>query len=97
MAYQQKDGDISVFKETEKRNERAPDWKGTALINGQKMEVALWMKGDRGTMLAGSIKPAQERGERQRDDFRSSGSDRMAGGGSSQGVHKFPDEPDVPW
>lgn len=84
MAYEQREGDIAIFQEREKKNPKGPDWRGTALINGQKMEVALWMKGDRGTMLAGSVKPVQERGERQRDDFRSQGSDRMAGGGNRE-------------
>lgn len=53
MAYQQKEGDIAVFK-NDSDNERAPKWKGKALINGQVMEVALWEKSD--TMLAGSVK-----------------------------------------
>ncbi len=59
MAYEQRDTDIAIFKEKEKRNDKAPDWRGTALVNGVKMEVALWAKGDSGTMLAGSIKPAR--------------------------------------
>lgn len=61
MAYEQREGDISVFLETDKRSERAPDWKGKALIDGKVYEVALWPKGDRGTMLAGQIKVAQPR------------------------------------
>jgi hypothetical protein len=92
LAYEQREGDIAIFQEREKKNPKGPDWKGTALINGQKMEVALWMKGDKGTMLAGSIKPAREAGERQRDDFRSGSPAPVAGG-----VHKFPDSDDVPW
>jgi hypothetical protein len=56
------------------------------------MEVALWMKGDKGTMLAGSIKPAREAGERQRDDFRAGSPAPVAGG-----VHKFPDDDLPPW
>lgn len=68
MAYEQKPGDIAVFRETDKRNERGPDWRGTMVIPdgakpGDKMEVAMWEKGDRGTMLAGSVKAP-----RQRDD-----------------------------
>lgn len=68
MAYQKRENDISVFKETDKKNEKAPDWKGDALINGVVYEVAFWAKGDRGTMLAGSIKPKQER-QKPRDDL----------------------------
>jgi hypothetical protein len=54
MAYEQKEGDIAVFRNDKKTNERAPDWRGTAVINGQKMAVAFWEKNSR--MLAGNIK-----------------------------------------
>lgn len=59
MAYQQKNNDIAVFYQTEKRSERAPDWKGTALIDGVVYEVAFWSKSE--TMLSGVIKPKQSR------------------------------------
>ena len=81
MAYEKKDGDIAVFAERDKKNERAPDWKGDALIDGVTYEVALWAKGSNGTMLAGSIKVKQARqGGGGGGDFRDSGMDR---GGSS--------------
>ena len=54
MGYEQREGDIAVFRNDNKTNEKAPDWKGTAVINGQKMAVAFWEKNSR--MLAGSIK-----------------------------------------
>lgn len=84
MAYEQRDGDISVFTNDKKGNDKAPDWKGTALIDGQKYEVAFWTKGNRGTMLAGSIKIA-----RSRDD-------RPTGGGGSTGG-SFADDQDIPF
>jgi hypothetical protein len=60
--YQQRPGDIAVFKERDKKNDKAPDWKGNYTDeNGVKWEVALWAKGQNGTMLAGSIKPARDR------------------------------------
>lgn len=64
MAYEQRPGDISIFAETDKKNEKAPDWKGTMIVPegvqpGDKLEVAVWAKGGRGTMLAGSVKPAR--------------------------------------
>ncbi len=62
MAYEQKEGDIAVFRVKERRSERGPDWTGKALINGQPMEVSLWAKSD--GMLTGSIKPARQ-GDRQ--------------------------------
>ena len=70
MAYEKKDGDISVFMQRDKKNDKAPDWKGEALIDGKTYEVAFWAKGNTGTMLAGSIKPARDKTQ----DFRGSGS-----------------------
>lgn len=54
MAYQQKNGDIAVFAVKEKKNERGPDWTGTALIDGVEKQVFFWQKSP--TMLAGQIK-----------------------------------------
>jgi hypothetical protein len=54
MAYEQKEGDIAVFKVKEKTNERGPDWTGKVLINGQEMQVSFWQKSE--TMLAGQVK-----------------------------------------
>jgi len=57
MAYEQRPGDISVFKEKTKTNPKAPDWRGTYTDqDGIKWEVSFWDKSP--TMLAGSIKPA---------------------------------------
>lgn len=84
MAYEQRPGDISVFAETDKKNEKAPDWKGTMIVPddakpGDKLEVAFWAKGGRGTMLAGSVKPARQR-ESGDDSFRGSGTRSVSGG-----------------
>lgn len=70
MAYEQRPGDIAIFKETDKKNEKGPDWKGTMIVPddakpGDKLEVAFWEKGDRGTMLAGSAKPGRSRDDRE--------------------------------
>jgi hypothetical protein len=59
MAYEKRDGDIAVFKEKEKRNEKAPDWKGTALLDGIEYQVAFWQKSP--TMLAGKIEIARKK------------------------------------
>jgi len=55
MAYEQKEGDIAVFLEKNKKSENGPDWTGRALIGGIEKDVSLWVKSD--TMLAGQIKP----------------------------------------
>lgn len=61
MSYEQKEGDIAIFKVKEKKNEKGPDWTGKALINGEQKEISLWFKSD--TMLAGTIK------EKHKPDF----------------------------
>jgi hypothetical protein len=62
MAYEQKDGDFALFPNDRKTNERAPDWKGTIVINGTKMEIAGWNKpGRSGDFIAGKWQPMRER------------------------------------
>lgn len=41
MAYQQKEGQGSLFK-NDKQNDRQPDFKGTLMIKGVLYEVAAW-------------------------------------------------------
>lgn len=62
MAYEKKDGDISVFK-NEKENSRQPDYRGELLLNGVTYKVALWSRRD-GEILSGSV----EVDERVRQD-----------------------------
>jgi len=54
MAYEQKEGDIAVFKVREKTNPKGPDWTGKAMIGGVEKQVSFWVKND--GMLAGQIK-----------------------------------------
>lgn len=87
MAYEKHDGDIAVFMERDKKNEKAPDWKGEALIDGVIYEVAFWPKGNNGTMLAGSIKVKGQRrpsggGGSQEERFSGGSQGRMAGRGN---------------
>jgi len=67
--YEARPGDLTIYKEREKKNDKAPDWKGSALVvipdgakpgDVVKMEVAVWAKGQYGTMLGGQIKPARQ-------------------------------------
>jgi hypothetical protein len=44
MAYEPKDGDISLFKNSDKKETKHPDYKGTALIEGKKYKIAMWMR-----------------------------------------------------
>jgi hypothetical protein len=58
MSFEQREGDFILFANTDKKNPKAPDRKGTALINGVVMEIAGWIKdGKNGKFLAGTIKP----------------------------------------
>jgi hypothetical protein len=55
MAYEAKDGDISIFK-NEKTKDSQPDYTGSVIINGKKMKVALWIKeGQKGKFFAGRV------------------------------------------
>ena len=85
MAYEQRPGDLSIFAETDKKNDKAPDWRGTMIVPddakpGDKLEVALWAKGGRGTMLAGSVKQPRQR-ESGDDGFRGQSDGGVARGG----------------
>lgn len=60
MAYEQRPGDIAIFFEKSKTNDKAPDWKGTVVTpDGQKLQVALWKKSE--TMLAGKVEEPRQR------------------------------------
>jgi uncharacterized protein (DUF736 family) len=58
MAYEEKPGDLSVFKNDKKTEERHPDYRiiGTGL-DGRKVKGALWLKKDRNgkTYMSGKI------------------------------------------
>lgn len=65
MAYEPKDGDISLFppqfKETNGKrpdDSKLPWYSGTAYYNGEKLQVALWWKAREGNdpFLSGGIK-----------------------------------------
>lgn len=69
MAFELRELQGVAFKEDEKRSEKAPDWKGKFLLNGQPMEWAAWERdGQRGMFLSFKIGPARERGPRRDDE-----------------------------
>lgn len=88
--YERRDGDVVVYKEREKRNERGPDWTGTILLGGVEYRISLWEKGGRGTMLTGKVEEPRNQQSRQapqrgddRGGFQRGGSDRGGFGGRS--------------
>lgn len=56
MAYEPKDGDIIIFKNKNKKETQHPDYTGSAIINGEKMRIAMWIKGEKPkTFISGKI------------------------------------------
>ena len=57
MAYELKEKTFTLFSNDKKGNDKAPDWKGKALIDGKEMRIAVWnRKGASGVeYMAGSI------------------------------------------
>lgn len=59
--YVPRPGDCTIYKEKDKKNDKAPDWKGYLILPedfkaGDKLELSLWAKGSYGTMLGGKVK-----------------------------------------
>ena len=44
MAYEMREGSGSLFKNDKDGNEKRPDYRGDALINGEVLEIAAWIK-----------------------------------------------------
>lgn len=54
--FEQRDGDFNLFPNDKKGNEKAPDYRGTAKLNGKTMNVSAWIKqGSKGQFIAGRI------------------------------------------
>lgn len=70
MAYEAKDGDVSLFKNTKKTEDKHPDYTGRALVNGQTMYLSMWLKKrDTGEVFfSGRIEPPKERQSEPVDD-----------------------------
>jgi len=72
MSYEQKEGDIIIFKNEEATGNQPP-YTGKGLYNGEVIRVALWIKeGKKGKFFAGRIQADQEReqpAETKQDDL----------------------------
>ena len=67
MPYETKPGQGALFKNDKKGNEKAPDYRGSANINGVTFDIAGWIKkGAKGNYMSLSVKEKQER-----DNFKS--------------------------
>lgn len=48
MAYERKPGELTLFKNEYKDNDRKPDYKGRGLdLNGNEVSIAAWVRQDR--------------------------------------------------
>ena len=64
MAYEQKPGDFTLFKNDKEGNEKRPDYTGSGLgLDGKKIKVSAWIKqGKNGKFMSCTIQ-AKTRGE----------------------------------
>jgi hypothetical protein len=83
MAYEQKESYGALFRETEKKNEKGPDYKGNIMLGGVVYELAGWKKeGTKGVFL--SLKGQEPR---QQDKPRA----------AAKPVSKFDDSDPIPF
>jgi hypothetical protein len=69
MSYEERDNSGCLFRVTEKKGEKFPDYEGKALINGQPVWVSGWLKeGKKGKFLSLSFKPREEKKSRGNED-----------------------------
>jgi len=53
MPYEPREGSGVLFPEKDKKNEKAPDFKGNILIGGNQIRIAGWKKqGQRGAFIS---------------------------------------------
>ncbi len=75
MAYEQKEGSGTLFSNDKKGNDKAPDWRGDALLNGKKIKPAGWIKnGNKGDFISLKI---------EEDNWKPTPKDQPQGDGSS--------------
>jgi len=56
MNYEKKEGDITIFKNKEKKNEKSPDYWGKLYLNSEDLKVALWVRdGKNGKFMSGTV------------------------------------------
>lgn len=59
MAFEQKNGTVSIFKNDKKMSDKAPEYSGKLVTpNGETFDISLWVKESNGKkFFSGTIKP----------------------------------------
>lgn len=66
MAYEQREGQGSLFKNDDKKTDSHPDYRGDCTINGVKCWLSAWIKeGKNGKFMSLAIKPKEAGGKMQ--------------------------------
>lgn len=70
MAYNHKNGQISIFKNEQKTEDKHPDYKGYGKApNGAPIEIALWVKeGRNGKFFSGVVELKEQQAQTQQRD-----------------------------
>lgn len=65
MAFEMKDNTFTLFDNDKKGNDRAPDYRGRGLINGEEVKVAVWKRtGKTGVeYLSGTVEKTEKTAE----------------------------------
>ena len=70
--YEKKEGDISIFKNNDATEEnKRPQYRGTALIDGKEKDVSLWVRESKDGMkyFSGQVKPKWVKEDTAHDDI----------------------------
>ena len=88
MPYTPKPGDVSIFKNRFKDNDRKPDWKGEMLhpVTGKILAIALWEKNSaNGKFFSGKVEiPRQQETTRDHSAHEEDPAYMVAGRGENQ-------------
>ena len=66
MAYEQREGQGSLFKNDKKEKDSHPDYRGDCTVNGVKCWISAWIKtGKNGKFMSLNIQPKEKDGRQQ--------------------------------
>lgn len=64
MAYEDRDNSGVLFKNDKGGNDRRPDYRGKAMVNGRKVEISAWIKeGNKGKFMSLSFSEPRDRND----------------------------------